>query len=246
MRGARGLFDGALEMKGMRLVVNGDDLGYTKANTLGIVEAYRRGILRSTTALGNSRYLGFAREAVEGCEGLGVGVHLTLTLGRPLTEGRSFAGADGAFLGRKELYAVNLDMAEVEAEWRAQIERFIEVMGRRPTHFDSHHGVHDFCPEALEVARGLAAEYGVELRRYGRFAYVSGFWDETATAETLIRIMREHAKEDVELMCHPGFCDLELYRESSYNVQRVRELDALCDERVLSYVKERGVVLCHY
>ena len=230
----------------MRFVVNGDDLGYTKANTLGIVEAYRKGILRSTTALGNSRYLEFAREAVRGCDELGIGVHLNLTLGRSLTAGRTFTAPSGDFLSRKEVYAAELDMAEVEAEWRAQIERFVEMMGRRPTHLDSHHGVHDFNERQLEVASKLADEYGVELRRYGRFAYVSGFWDQTATAETLLQIMAEHEGEDIELMCHPGFCDLELYRSSSYSTQRVRELDALCDERVLGYVEEHGVVLCHY
>ena len=73
-------------------------------------------------------------------------------------------------------------------------------------------------PAILDVTRGLAREYGLEMRRYGRFAYVSGFFGPTATAETLISIMQEHLDEDIELMCHPGYCDLDLYRASSYNL----------------------------
>lgn len=230
----------------MRLVVNGDDLGYTKANTLGIVEACRRGILRSTTALGNSDYLAFAREAADTCPELGVGVHLTLTLGRSLTGGRTFTRPDGTFMSRKEVYAAELDPDEVYAEWKAQVERFIEVFGRMPTHLDSHHGVHDFNERQLAVARRLAGEYGLEMRRYGSFAYVAGFYGPTATADTLIRLMEEHAGEDIEIMTHPGYCDLELYRASSYNVDRVVELDALCDERVLAYVRDHNIELAHY
>lgn len=230
----------------MKLVINGDDLGYTKANTLGIIEGYRRGILRSTTALANSRYLEFARDACADCDGLGIGVHLTLTLGSALTPNKTLTRPDGTFLSRREIYAADLDMDEVYAEWKAQVERFIEVFGRKPTHLDSHHGVHAFNAKQLSVARRVASDYGLELRRYGRFTYVDGFYAKTATADTLIALMEAHANDDIEIMTHPGFCDLELYRSSSYNVQRVAELDALCDERVLAYVREHGVELTHY
>lgn len=230
----------------MQLVINGDDLGYTKANTLGIIEAYKQGILRSTTALANSRYLEWAAQKTCDCENLGIGVHLTLTLGQPLTKGTSFVGENGNFLGARAIREAELDMDEIYAEWHAQVERFIEVFKKMPTHLDSHHGVHDFNEKQLCTARKLADEYGLELRRYGRFSYVDGFWNETATADTLIQIMEDHAGENIELMTHPGFCDLELYRASSYNTGRVRELDALCDPRVLAYVQEHHVELCHY
>ena len=230
----------------MRLVINGDDLGYTKANTLGILEGCKKGILRSTTALGNSEYLEFARDACEECPELGIGVHLTLTLGPSLTGGHSFTRPDGMLMSRREVYAADLDPDEVYREWNAQIERFISIFERRPTHLDSHHGVHDFNERQLAVARRLAEEYGLEMRRYSQFTYVSGFYGDTATADTLIALMDEHAGEDIEIMTHPGFCDLELYRASSYNVQRVAELDVLCDERVLAYVRDHDIELAHY
>lgn len=232
----------------MQVVVNGDDLGYTKANSLGIIRAFHDGILRSTTALVNAPHIEFARDAAADLDGLGVGIHLTLTLGAPLTNGVTIARNHSAFFNIKELCARKdkLNPTEVHREFKAQIERFIELFGRKPTHLDSHHAVHDITPDVLAVSRHLAEEYGLEMRRHGRFTYVGGFMAERATAETLIALMEEHAGEDIEIMCHPGYCDLELYRKSSYNLDRVRELDALCNPMVLAYVHEHGIKLAHY
>ena len=47
-------------------------------------------------------------------------------------------------------------------------------------------------------------------------------------------------------MTHPGFCDLELYRASSYSTQRVHELDVLCSQEVLEYVEKHQIQLTHY
>ncbi len=233
----------------MKLVINGDDLGYTMGNTYGIFQAYEQGILRSTTALTNSKYFETAMAmAKEKYPGLGIGVHMTLTLGKPLTENRTLTDpATGEFYaGRKTIWEKNPDYDEIYAEWKAQIERYIAVAGHLPTHLDSHHSVHDATPEALAVARRLAAEYGLQLRRYGDYEFVIGFYGPYATKEKMIEILKENRDKDIEIMCHPGWCDLELYRMSSYNTSRVQELDVLCDPDVLKFVEDEQIELCHY
>lgn len=231
----------------MKLIINGDDLGYTMGNTLGIIEAYKKGILRSTTALTNSRYINEAHELTKDLDGLGIGVHLTLTLGKSLTENKTLSDEEGNFFsGRKTIWEKDPDYDEIYREWKAQIERYIEIFGHLPTHLDSHHSVHDATPEALLVSRRLAEEYGLQLRRYGDYKFVSGFFNQTATVEDLLKILREHLDEDIEIMTHPGFCDLELYKESSYSLNRVVELSVLCDERVKQFVKDNGIQLVHY
>ena len=231
----------------MKLIVNGDDLGYTLANTYGIIEAYRKGILRSTTALTNSRYIEEAAKAVADCEGLGVGVHLTLTLGKPLTENSTLTGPDGHFFpGPVNVWRNRPDYDEIYREWKAQIERFIEAFGHMPTHLDSHHSVHDRTPQALEVSKRLAEEYGLPLRRYSEYEFIREFNGEKATREDLIRILTENMNKDLEIMCHPGYCDLELYRNSSYSLKRIAELDVLCSKEVIDFVKEHDIELVHY
>ena len=232
----------------MKLVVNGDDLGYTMGNTNGIFQAYRDGILRSTTALTNSVYFEKAMDMAKEYPGLGIGVHMTLTLGKPLTENRTLTDpATGEFYkGSKTIWKMNPDYDEIRTEWKAQIERYIKVAGHLPTHLDSHHHVHEATPEALAVAKSLAEEYRLQMRGHGKFRFVRGFYGPNIGKEILISLLEEYRNEDIELMVHPGWCDLELYRKSSYALERVMELDVLCDQEVKNYIEENNIELCHY
>ncbi len=232
----------------MKLIINGDDLGYTMSNTLGIIEAYKKGILTSTTALMNSKYIVEAEKLTRECEGLGVGVHLTLTLGKSLTENRTLTDEQGNFFkGPVTVFKNNPDYDEIYAEWKAQVERYIQVFGHKPTHLDSHHNVHDRTPEALRVSKRLAEEYQLPLRGYNSFTFVKDFNSHNGTTvEKMKEILTAHRDENIEIMCHPGYCDLELYRASSNSLNRVVELDVLCSEEILTFVKENNIELVHY
>ena len=230
----------------MKLIINADDFGYTRGNTEGILEAYRKGIVRSTTALCNMPWLEYGRDLAKDCPGLGIGVHLTLTLGKSLTGVKTFTDHQGNFLSKKDIGSAVLDMEEIYDEWKAQIERYIQVFGRKPTHLDSHHSVHDLNPKHREVAMRLGEEYGLYVRRYGPYEFVPQFYGPSATEEHLIEVLEEYKGKDIEIMTHPGFCDLELYRASSYNTQRVQELSVLCSQKVLEYVEKNHIELTHY
>lgn len=230
----------------MKLVINADDFGYTRAVTEGIIEGYHQGIVRSTTALTNMPWLELGRKLAEDCPDLGIGVHMTLTLGKALTGVKSFTDECGNFLPKDKVRCTELDPEEVYDEWKSQIERFIELFGRMPTHLDSHHHMHDLNEPLREVSRKLAGEYHLPMRRYGSYEFVSGFYGETATKEVLLKLLEQYAGKDIEIMAHPGYCDLELYRRSSYNVHRVQELDVLCSKEVSDYIKEKGIILTHY
>lgn len=149
----------------MKLVVNGDDLGYTMGISYGIVEGYKKGILRSTTALCNSDYLIESKKLCDNYPGLGIGVHLTCTLGKSLTKNKTLTDDNGNFFpGRKTIWTKDVDYNELYNEWKAQIEKYIEVFGHTPTHLDSHHSVHDATPEAYKVATSLASEYDLQMQ----------------------------------------------------------------------------------
>ncbi|MCR5306539.1 MAG: carbohydrate deacetylase [Oscillospiraceae bacterium] len=230
----------------MKLVINGDDLGYTLANTLGIIEAYRNGILRSTTALANAKYIEQAVEMTKDCTDLGIGAHLTLTYGKPLTENKTLHDENGCFFNNRTLFQKQLDDEEIYLEWKAQIERFIELFGRKPTHLDSHHNIHYANEQLSSIAKQLGKEYGLEIRKYGHFRLVDGFYGADATKEQLLKMLTEHLDEDIEIMTHPGYCDLELYRLSSYALIRVKELDILCDDEVKQFLQDHHIETTHY
>lgn len=53
------------------LIVNADDFGLSKGQNYGIVEAYRNGVVTSTTALVNGEAIDHAAETAASCLRLG-------------------------------------------------------------------------------------------------------------------------------------------------------------------------------
>lgn len=67
------------------LIVNADDFGLSKGQNYGIIEACRRGVVTSTTALVNGEEVEHAAQLSREVPELGVGMHFVLTLGMPLS-----------------------------------------------------------------------------------------------------------------------------------------------------------------
>src|SRR6266478_9087095 len=87
------------------LIVNADDLGWTDGVNRGIVEAFHRGIVTSTSLLANGGAFAGAVEAARSAPGLGVGLHLNLSDGLPVANPESVASLlnrDGEFSGGPE------------------------------------------------------------------------------------------------------------------------------------------------
>ena len=61
-----------------RLIVNADDFGFSRDVNAGIVEAFERGIVRSTTLMAHGAASDDAIRLARAHPGLDVGCHLTL------------------------------------------------------------------------------------------------------------------------------------------------------------------------
>ena len=153
------------------LIVNADDLGWTKGVNRGIAEAHRNGIVTSTSLLANGgAFEGGVRTARESPR-LGVGVHLNLSDGKPVAPPervKSLLDDNGDFSGGPEtlllrLTAKQVETKEVETEWNAQIEK-VRAAGIRPTHLDGHKHV-QMLPGLFVVALRLAKKHGIEAVR---------------------------------------------------------------------------------
>ncbi len=57
-----------------------------------------------------------------------------------------------------------IDIAELAAEWMAQVELFVEATGRNPSHLDSHHHFSYFTPEIFRIMLELARNYNCAIR----------------------------------------------------------------------------------
>ncbi|MFZ5821046.1 MAG: carbohydrate deacetylase [Chloroflexota bacterium] len=154
------------------LIVNADDYGLHPSVSAGIRKAHLEGILTSTTTMMNMPDAQSALEmAAAHCPKLGLGVHLTLTAGAPLLSPEQLPTlmrlSDGTRFPREAVLreqATSIPAAEVKAEWRAQIERFIQMAGKKPDHLDSHHNSSYYTYPFFEAMLELAAEYQTAVR----------------------------------------------------------------------------------
>lgn len=213
------------------LIVNADDLGLCDGVDAGIAEAHERGIVTSASLMvRRPAAVGAARLADELLR-LSVGLHLDV----------------GGWARESGEWRVAGDEAAIEAECRSQLDAFRELLGRDPTHLDSHHHTHMREPVAA-VAERLAAELGVPLRG-GRIRYEDSFFGRSARGapfpegigvERLIALLGSLPEGWTELGCHPGRGAEGI---SSYAAEREREIEALCDPRVREAIEREGIEL---
>jgi predicted glycoside hydrolase/deacetylase ChbG (UPF0249 family) len=153
-----------------RLIINSDDYGRTPDISRGIRDAHLRGVVTSTTCMMNiPTTAADIAVAVRETPSLGMGVHLVLTMGRPILPREatsSITDENGNFFKYTPFveHLSSLNIEEVKAEWHSQIEAFVKASGRRPTHLDSHHHSSFFPPNLFRAMLELAKEYDCPIR----------------------------------------------------------------------------------
>lgn len=247
------------------LIVNADDLGRTPGINEGIFDAHRRGLVTSATLMVGFPAAEKAAAALPGLPGLGVGLHVALTGGRPTLPAErvpSLVDGDG-LLPRKPEGLEGADPDEVLAEVRSQLERFRELTGREPTHLDSHHHSHrlpvvlealvEVARENILPVRNASPAVGRRLRREGvptTDVFVDRFFGDEARLDVLLEIVRSAQSEagsgSIEVMCHPAQVDEALRADSSYVDERVREIEVLTAPEAREAVEEAGLRLGHF
>ncbi|MBF0186634.1 MAG: ChbG/HpnK family deacetylase [Magnetococcales bacterium] len=157
-----------------RLIVNADDFGLSTGVNRGIVECYRNGIVRSATLMANMHGFDDAVERARNNPGLGVGVHLNLSWGRPIEVPErvpSLLTDDGRFPGTSVPLVLRSMMGklrhrELVKEFRAQIRR-VRAAGIIPTHVDTHKHLH-LLPIIFRAAITAALREGINAIRLPR------------------------------------------------------------------------------
>lgn len=249
----------------MKLIVNADDFGYSESVSAGILRAHRDGVVTATTLMTNAPHTDAAAKLARVTPSLDVGVHLVLSFDRPLADVarlRSLVDRDGKFFRPKALMSREIDREEALIEYRAQYARARELLGREPTHLDSHHWVHDH--PALEWAIGeLARETGAAARIHSdeqrerlrargvrtpdHFAREFQYEGKVGVAQLLALLERLAKRSGVtELMCHPGEADEALVKRSGYARERPTELSTLTDPRVRAAVSDLHITLATF
>lgn len=242
----------------MKLIVNGDDFGYSKAVNLGILEAYNNGILTSATMMVNMPGVEHAFELCKENPGLGVGIHLVLSAGKPIHPNVPSLVDDRGFFKKLTDIQKEADIEDIQKEFNSQMEKFISF-GFMPTHIDSHHHIH-FDDKILSLVIDMARKYNLPIRYSKKDLvdkgyldinsvekFVGTFYGEYLTIDKLVEIIEQSKdSETVEIMCHPGYVDKILLDNSSYNIHRANEVDILTSPKAGKIIKQYNIQLINY
>jgi hypothetical protein len=241
-----------------RLIVNADDFGLAPGVTAGILAARRQGIVTSTSVLVTAEVdrdqLAAALDA-----GLGLGLHVNFTLGRPMTRAPSLVDGDGRFLRDARRAAASAEVPDVERELDAQIERFVTLARRVPTHLDTHHHV-GLYPPVAEIVLAAARRLGIAVRSQTAAARVRArsaglrtpdhFFGESGpeaywTPARTLHHLRVLPAGVSEFMTHPGWFD-DALAGSRYGRQREVELAGVGAPVARAAAVALGIRLCTF
>jgi len=229
-----------------RLIINADDFGICEGVNKGIVEAHCKGVLTSGTIMVNMLAAEQAVESARGLANFGVGIHLNLTEGRPVSKEedvKCMLDSDGKFALSAGKLAIRAALrgkvrAAIEAELSAQIQWVID-RGIKPTHLDSHKHIHSF-PAIFRIVCRLAKQFGIPAIRfcYEPERVSSSPWPmsdaQGRTRATIVRIMAKvnrwqdkgFFKTDALYgVAHTGKININFFRAVSlYNPYRTAEV----------------------
>lgn len=214
------------------LIVNADDFGRSAGTNDGIIRAHEHGIVTSASLMVRCPAAQAAAAYAHRQPDLSVGLHVDLT---------EWTYCDGQWV-------LVYENGPADREIETQLRRFRALLGRDPTHLDSHQHVHREEPIA-SLMTTHAERLGIPLRERSGIAYCGAFYGqsgkgypcpEAIEVDALIAVIEALPEGITELGCHPGL-DNEL--DSSYRVERLTEVETLCDPRVWDALTRSGVTL---
>ena len=224
------------------LIVNADDFGLTSGINRGIIEAHEHGIVTSASLMVRYPRAADAAEYARAHSRLSLGLHFEVA---------EWRYEDGAWFAAYEIVDAR-EAAAVSAELDRQLELFLCLTGRQPTHIDSHQHVHQTEP-ARSVLLRRAKQLNVPLRGCTpAISYCGSFYGQTGEGQpypegislvALVSLIAATPAGWTELGCHPGYSE---GLDSVYASEREQEVEALCAPELRDVLRSSGVQLTSF
>ena len=263
-------FNAQSQSKTIRLIVRGDDMGFSHSGNQALIKAYKEGIERSIEIIVPSPWFPEAVKMLEENPKVDVGIHLVLTSEwdnikwRPLTEAKSLRDSNGYFYPmiwpnknypNKALLQQQWKIEDIEKEWRAQIE-----LGKKNiphlSHISGHMGCTNLNDEVKAVATKLAKEYSLDIEPSAFGVKGIGYDGPTKTTaekkQSFINMLNKLEAGNTYLFVdHPGLNtpELQAIHHIGYeNVASDRQgvTDVWTDVEVKDIIRKKGIQLISY
>lgn len=171
----------------MKLLTQGDDFGFTRGVTLGIVDSIDRGVLRNTGLFTNMPSTEFAVSFMKDRPHVCFGIDFNIVSGPCVADPKlipHLVDENGEFIrsgvrtkdplfqteeGRRAMFPYE----ECYTEMKAQYDRFVELTGKKPGYLHAHSLMHE---NYMQVIRDLSEETGIpfSMDLQEKLGFVSG------------------------------------------------------------------------
>ena len=258
------------QSKTIRLIVRGDDMGFSHSGNQALIKTFKEGIERSIEVIVPSPWFPEAVKMLEENPKVDVGIHLVLTSEwdnvkwRPLTEAKSLRDSNGYFYPmiwpnknypNKALLQQQWKIEDIEKEWRAQIELAKQTIPRL-SHISGHMGCTNINDEVKAVAKKLANEYSLDIDPSTVGVQRVGYDGPTKTTaekkQSFIKMLNKLETGNTYLFVdHPGLDtpELQAIHHIGYeNVAKDRQgvTDVWTDTDVKEIIRKRRIQLISY
>lgn len=245
----------------MKLIVRADDLGISEGVNCGIARALQA---RTVSCVGLMPNMLSAKHGVSLIEKYDVclGQHTNISLGKPLSDPKdipSLVDKDGLFytshhINQRKNDTINVQECEIEIE--AQLQRFIELTGRKPDYFDGHAV---FSKNYFIALENIAKKYNL--------FYINPMdpcWQSRYNIHSLgfvkldnqglynpQQYMSSHLVDILNHDCsivvfHPGYLDQYILNHSSYTLIRPMECDFLCSQWFQVFISKNHIQIVDF
>ncbi|MEO7562088.1 MAG: polysaccharide deacetylase family protein [Ferruginibacter sp.] len=256
--------------KNIRLIVRGDDMGYTHSGNKALIKCYQQGIETSIEVIVASPWFPEAVLLLKQNPGVDVGIHLALTSEwdnikwRPLSDCPSLKDSNGYFYPKaypdknypgQSILENHFTIAEVEKEFRAQIEMALKKIPRI-SHISAHMGCTNITEEVKVLTKKLAREYHIDIDPEDYHVIWKGYDGPSKTPaekiQSFINMLRKlEPGKTYGFLDHPGIDNEELravHHIGYENVAADRQgvTDLFTNEKVKAFIKQKGIKLISY
>lgn len=254
----------------IRLIVRGDDMGYSHGGNEALVKSFREGIETSIEVIVPSPWFPEAVRLLAQNPTVDVGIHLVLTSEwdnvkwHPLTEAKTLRDSNGYFFPMiwpnkaypgKAVLESSPNIADIEKEWRAQIELAKKNIPRL-SHLSGHMGCTDMNDEAKALTKKLAREYGLDIdlkeKRVKGIGYKGPSKTFTDKKDSFLKMLDSlEAGQTYLFVDHPGLNTPELQAIHHIGYENVAEdrqgvTDLYTDIDIKAAIKKKGIWLISY
>lgn len=254
------------------LIINADDFGMYHASTVATVQAFKEGVVRSTTLMTPCPYSLYAMQLLKEDPEISFGVHLTLVAEQQhyrwgprasRDQVRSLVDELGYFYSYERIPELleRAKLNEIEVEFRAQIDTVFSA-GLRPTHLDWHCIHNGGRADVFELTVTLAKEYRLAMRASAPAPFeklqesglptndhqlLDSFRLETTNkTERYVQLLRELPAGLTEWAVHPSLGNDEAQAIDDGWTVRKADFDFLTSQVARDTIREEGIILLDY